>query len=99
MAACLLLKDVKADTVGQETAMRVVGSREPPGRMGLQISVAGTASVQIQGRIARDAPWLDLGPTYSASALTYIEPTQFLRAVTNQMGTGSSVSVWAVWGW
>lgn len=99
MAVCLLLKDVNCDTVGQETAMRVVGSREPPGRMGLQISVTGTATVQIQARIARDAPWLDMGPAHSASALMHIEPTQFLRAVANQMGAGSAVSVWAVWGW
>jgi hypothetical protein len=99
MAVCLLLKAVNGDTVGQETAMRVVGSREPPGRMGLQIAVTGTATVQIQGRIARDAPWLDMGAAHSASALMHIEPTQFLRAVASQMAAGSSVSVWAVWGW
>lgn len=99
MSVSLLLKDVTGDTTGQETALRVVGSREPPARMVVQISVSGTANVQIQGRIARDAPWLDLGPAYSISALMHIDPVQFLRAVTNGMVKGSAVSVWAVWAW
>lgn len=99
MSALLLLKGAKCDTTGQEIPMRVVGSREPPAKMAVQIEVAGAASVQIQGRIARDAPWLNVGPVYSASALAHLDPIQFLRAVTTGMVSSSSVSVWAVWGW
>lgn len=99
MSAMLLLKGVINNTVGQETCLRVIGTREPPARMSIQIDVTGTACVQIQGRVARDAPWLDLGPAHTASALKYIEPVQFLRAVASTMASGASVSVWAVWGW
>lgn len=99
MSVCLLLKAVTGDTTGQETSIRVVGNREPPGRMSIQVSVTGVANVQIQGKIAREAPWLDLGKSYSNSALMYIEPVQFLRAVANGMGNDSCVSVWAVWAW
>ena len=99
MSVCLLLKEVSGDTTGQETCIRVIGTREPPGRMSIQIAVTGVASVQIQGKIAREAPWLDLGPVYSHSALAYIEPVQFLRAVATGVAAKSSVSVWAVWAW
>jgi len=99
MSVCLLLKDVSGDTTGPETCIRVVGNREPPGRMSIQVAVNGTANVQIQGKIAREAPWLDLGPVYSASAMAYIEPVQFLRAVASGLASASSVSVWAVWAW
>lgn len=99
MSVCLLLKEVTADTVGAETCIRVIGTREPPGRMSIQVAVNGVANVQIQGKIAREAPWLDLGPVHTTSALAYIEPVQFLRAVSNGMSGSSSVSVWAVWAW
>ncbi len=99
MSVTLLLKSAAADSIGQETTLRVIGTREPPARMSIQIAVSGTANVQIQGRIARDAPWLNLGPSHSASAFLHIEPVQFLRAVAAQVGSGSSVSVWAVWAW
>lgn len=99
MSVCLLLKEVTADTTGPETCIRVIGTREPPSRMSIQIAVAGIANVQIQGKIAREAPWLDLGPAHSTSALKYIEPVQFLRAVSNGMSGSAKVSVWAVWAW
>lgn len=99
MSVCLLLKEVSGDTTGAETCIRVVGTREPPGRMSIQVAVTGTANVQIQGKIAREAPWLNLGPVYSASALAYIEPVQFLRAVASGVASASAVSVWAVWAW
>lgn len=99
MAVTLLLKGVTQDTTGAETSLRVIGSREPPGRMSIQVGITGTATVRIQGKIAREAPWVDLGPLYTTSALTYIEPVQFLRAVSIGMEAGSTVSVWAVWAW
>lgn len=99
MSVSLLLKAVCSDTTGQETALRVIGNREPPSKMTLQIAVVGTAHVQIQGRVARDAPWLDIGPSHSTSALLYIDPVQFLRAVADKVGGDSTVSVWAVWAW
>ncbi len=99
MSVCLLLKEVTKDTTGAETCIRVIGTREPPGRMSIQVAVTGSANVQIQGKIAREAPWLDLGPLHTASALAYIEPVQFLRAVSSGMAAAASVSVWAVWSW
>jgi hypothetical protein len=67
--------------------------------MVIQIAVTGTATVQIQGRIARDAPWQNLGSAYSASALFHVDAVQFLRAVTTDVAANSNVSVWAVWAW
>jgi hypothetical protein len=100
MSATMMLKGVKEDTMGVETALRVVGTREPPSKMLVQIEVKGTAQVQIQGRVARDAPWVDIGARHQASALMHFDPVQFLRAVTSGMSSGtSSVSVWAVWSW
>ena len=99
MAVVSLLNAVKADTEGPETSLRVVGTRETPARMSLQIEVSGTARVQIQGRIARDAPWVNVGEPHSISTLAFIDPVQFLRAVATGMIAGSSVSVWAVWAW
>jgi len=99
MSVVALLKAVKADTEGVETSLRVVGTRETPARMSLQIHVSGTATVQIQGKIAREAPWVNVGEPHSISALAFIDPVQFLRAVATGMIAGSSVSVWAVWAW
>jgi hypothetical protein len=99
MSACLLLDRAVKDTVGAETCVRVVGGRERPGRMSIQVGVTGTANVQIQGRIVRDAPWLNLGPAYTESALAYIEPVPFLRAVASNMAAGACVSAWAIWAW
>jgi hypothetical protein len=99
MSVSLLLKAATTDTTGQETSLRIIGSREPPAKMSIQVAVTGTANVRIQGRLARDAPWLDVGPNYSTSALAYIDPMPFLRAVSSGMGASSSVSVWAVWAW
>jgi hypothetical protein len=67
--------------------------------MVIQISIVGSASVQIQGRIARDAPWQSLGPAYRDCALLHVEPVQFLRAVATGVAKETSVSVWAVWAW
>jgi hypothetical protein len=67
--------------------------------MVIQIAIDGSASVQIQGRISRDAPWQSLGPAHRACALLHVEPVQFLRAVTTGVAADTSVSVWAVWAW
>jgi len=99
MSASHLLKAVSKDTQGAEVALKVIGSREPPPRMVVQIAIVGTANVQIQGRIARDAPWQNLGPAHSACSLLHVEPVQFLRAVTTGVAAGATVNVWAVWAW
>jgi hypothetical protein len=99
MSASMLLNAIKADATGPEISIRVIGNRETPSRMSIQVGITGTANVRIQARVARDAPWLDIGPTYSTSALAYIEPAPFLRAVASEMAAGSSVSVWGVWAW
>ena len=67
--------------------------------MVIQIAIDGSASVQIQGRISRDAPWQSLGPAHRAPALVHVEPVQFVRAVTTGVAADTSVSVWAVWAW
>lgn len=97
MAADLLLDNVKVDTVGMDTSIRVIGSTIPPAKMSVQIAITGTVSVQIQGRLSRKAPWADIGEKHSKSCLIYIEPISALRAVSSETGADSSVSVWAAW--
>lgn len=97
--SAFLLDGATGNVTGKETLIRVVGTREPPTKMSLQVAVTGTAHVQIQGKIAKEAPWADVYPAFTASAIAYIEPIQYLRAVTSEMAAGSSVSVWAAWGW
>jgi hypothetical protein len=99
MSASYLLKSAERDAEGPEVALRVVGSREPPARMVIQIAVVGAATVQIQGRIAREAPWQNVGPAHCASALLHVEAIQFLRAVTTGVAAKATVSVWAAWAW
>lgn len=99
MSASLLLKSADRDTVGAEVAMRIIGTREPPAKMVVQIAVSGSASVQLQGRIAREAPWQNIGPAHSSSALVHIDAVQFLRAVASSVAEPASVSVWSAWGW
>lgn len=99
MPVCHLLKAVTRDEEGPEVTLRVVGSREPPPRMAIQIAIVGSARVQIQGRIARDAPWQSLGPAHEGGALLHVEPIQFLRAVATSVAKETKVSVWAVWAW
>jgi hypothetical protein len=94
-----LLKSIDRNAEGPETVLRVVGTREPPARMVVQIAVSGAAVVQIQGRIDREAPWQNLGPAQSASALLHVDAVQFLRAVATKVVDGAKVSVWAVWAW
>lgn len=99
MSGSYLLKSVTQDAEGPEVALRVVGSREPPARMVIQIAILGSASVQIQGRIARDAPWQNLGAAFVASALLHVDAVQFLRAVATSVAAGTTATVWAVWAW
>lgn len=94
-----LLEGITTNVTGKETLIRVVGTREPPAKMSLQVAVTGVANVQIQGKIAKEAPWVDVCPAFTASGLAHIEPIQFLRAVTSNMAASSSVSVWGAWGW
>lgn len=99
MAAILLLSAAKCDTVGAEAVLRIIGTRNPPTHMVVQIAIKGSANLQLQGRIARDAPWQDLGPQHGAGALVHLKAIQFLRAVATSVTPGSEVSVWADWGW
>jgi hypothetical protein len=94
-----LLNGVTRDAEGPEVVLRVVGSREPPPHMVIQIAIGGSASVQIQGRIARDAPWQSIGPAHRDGALLHVQPVQFLRAVATGVAANTTVSVWAVWAW
>jgi hypothetical protein len=94
-----LLNGVTRDAEGPEVTLRVIGTREPPPSMVIQIAIKGSASVQIQGRIARDAPWQSLGPAHSGGALMHVKPVQFLRAVASSVAANTTVSVWAVWAW
>lgn len=99
MSVCSLLERVTVDTTGKESPMRVFGARELPEEMTIQVAITGTASVQIQGRISKDAPWTDVGQRHEVSALAYLKPIPFLRAVATGVADKSSVSVWATWGW
>lgn len=99
MSVSHLLKSVTRDAEGPEVALKVVGTREPPPRMVIQIAISGRANVQIQGRVARDAPWQSLGPAHQDCALVHVQPVQYLRAVTTGVAADTTVSVWAVWAW
>lgn len=79
-------------------SLRMVGTQIPPAKMSIQIAIAGTAKVQIQGRLHKDAPWADIGERREQSCLIYIDPIWSLRAVSSDTGPDSSVSVWAAWG-
>jgi hypothetical protein len=94
-----LLNCVTRDAEGPEVALRVIGTREPPPHMVIQIAIGGSASVQIQGRVARDAPWQSIGPAHRDCALLHVQPIQFLRAVATGVAANTTVSVWAVWAW
>ena len=98
MAADVLLADAKTNTVGTDISIRIIGSQIPPAKMSVQIAITGTAKVQIQGRVHKNAPWADIGAIRDKSCLMYIEPIWSLRAVSSETGPDSSVSVWATWG-
>lgn len=97
MAADPMLTNATADTVGAEVTLRVVGAQVPPAKMSIQIAISGTAKVQIQGRLHKQAPWANIGEKHERSCLLYIEPIRALRAVSSDTGAASSVSVWAAW--
>lgn len=99
MSVATLLNATPRDTVGAEVVLRVIGSREPPADMVVQIAIDGTARVRLQGRITREAPWLDIGPAHSASALVHVKAVQFLRALAYEVQDGTKVSAWADWAW
>ena len=99
MSVSNLLNSVARDIDGQEVCLRVIGARQPPAQMVIQIAISGLASVQIQGRITRDAPWQNLGPLHSKSTLLHIGAVQFLRAVASNVAVDTAVSVWADWAW
>ncbi|HEU4653649.1 MAG TPA: hypothetical protein VFS47_06660 [Steroidobacteraceae bacterium] len=99
MSVCVLMNSADKNTIGNDAALRIIGSREPPSNMVVQIAINGSAKVQIQGRIAKDAPWQDIGPQHGASALFHIKAVQFLRAVASEVGAATKVSVWADWAW
>jgi hypothetical protein len=98
MAADVLMANVTSDTVGDGVSMRVVGTQIPPAKMSIQIAITGKAAVQIQGRLHKEAPWVDIGERREQSCLVYIDPIWSLRAVSSGTGPGASVSVWAAWG-
>jgi hypothetical protein len=97
MAADVLMSNAISDTVGVDTSLRVVGTQIPPAKMSIQIAITGTAGVQIQGRLHKNAPWADIGEKRERSCLFFIDPIWSLRAVSSGTGLDSSVSVWAAW--
>lgn len=97
MPADILLHNATADTVGNEVSLRTIGTQIPPVKMSIQVAISGKASVQIQGRLHRQAPWVDIGARCDRSCLLYIDPIWALRAVSSDTGPDSSVSVWGAW--
>jgi hypothetical protein len=97
MAADVLMSNATADTVGAGVSLRIIGTQIPPARMSIQIAITGTAKVQIQGRLHKEAPWADIGAKRDQSCLFYVDPIWSLRAVSSDTGPDSSVSVWAAW--
>jgi hypothetical protein len=97
MAADVLMSNVTADCVGEGVSLRVVGTQIPPAKMSVQMAISGTARVQLQGRIHKDAPWVEIDEPRTQSCLFYVDPVWSLRAISTGMGASSSVSVWAAW--
>jgi hypothetical protein len=98
MAADVLMSNVTSDAESPGVSIRIVGTQIPPAKMSIQIAISGKARVQIQGRLHKEAPWVDIGEKQEHSCLIYIDPIWALRAATSGTGPGSSVSVWAAWG-
>jgi hypothetical protein len=99
MSVSVLLNSADKDTIGNDSVLRIIGSREPPTNMVVQIAIKGSGKVQIQGRIAREAPWQNIGPQHCESSLFHIKAVQFLRAIASDIGQETKVSVWADWAW
>ena len=97
MAADILMANATCDTVGPGVSLRVVGTQIPPMRMSIQIAITGSARVQIQGRLHKEAPWADIGEPRDQSCLIYVDPIWSLRVVSSDTGPDSSVSAWAAW--
>lgn len=98
MAADVLISNVTSDTTGTGVSLRIIGTQIPPAKMSIQIAITGKAKVQIQGRLHKEAPWVDIGEAREQSCLIYFDPIWSLRAVSSDMRPESSVSVWAAWG-
>jgi hypothetical protein len=98
MAADVLMANATSNTVGEGVSIRVVGTQIPPAKMSIQIAITGKAKVQMQGRLHKESPWVDIGEKRDQSCLIYIDPIWSLRAVSSDTGPDSSVSVWAAWG-
>jgi hypothetical protein len=98
MPTDILMSNARSDTVGTDVSVRVVGTQIPPAKMSIQVAINGKAKVQIQGRLHKSAPWVDIGEKRDQSCLIYIDPIWSLRAVSSDTGPDSSVSVWAAWG-
>lgn len=98
MAADVLMSNAISDTVGAGASLRTVGTQIPPAKMAIQVAITGKAKVQIQGRLHKEAPWVDIGERREQSCLIHIDPIWSLRAVSSDTGPDSSVSVWAAWG-
>ncbi|MET0292731.1 MAG: hypothetical protein ABW136_10240 [Steroidobacteraceae bacterium] len=97
MAADVLISNASADTVSQAVTLRAFGAQVPT-RISIQVAIAGQARVQMQGRLHKEAPWVDIGESLDRSCLFHLDPIWSVRAVSTGTGTGSLVSVWAAWG-
>ncbi len=97
MPADALMLNATVDTVGKEVSLRIIGTQFAPSKMSIQVAITGSARVQIQGRLHREAPWADIGGQCGKSCLIYIDPIWALRAVSSATGPGASVSAWAAW--
>ncbi len=99
MSVYALLENVKVNTTGLESSIRQSGNHAPPAKMFLQIAITGTASVQLQVKVVKTAPWIDFGAPFSIPAVMHLDPLPFIRAIASDMGSDASVSVWVAWGW
>ena len=69
MSTSLLLKSADRDTEGPEVALRVVAdlARHPRARNSSRSPSSGQPRFRSRCRIARDAPWQNVGPAHCAS--------------------------------
>ena len=59
----------------------------------VQVSITGTATVQLFGRLARNRPWVQLGTDITATGLFPISRVPFVFARVSAASGGATVSV------
>ena len=89
MSRAKTLLETDTDTVGESFSIDdTIGL----GFLPMQISLAAgvTASITVQGKLAEDLPWVDIGEAFTVSGLFEITRVQYMRSITTGVSGGST---------